>query len=58
LYKAIHLPFVPSLQAGVEPKSALDHLGYADISVTLNTYIQVFPDKRADVARKIEEVIL
>jgi hypothetical protein len=58
LYNAIRLPLVSSLQRGVELKSAQDRLGHADISGTLNTCIHVFPDRRAEVARKIEEVIL
>src|SRR5215216_2311639 len=58
LYRVIHLPLAPSLQTGVEPKSVQDRLGHADISVTLNTYTHVLPDARAEVARKIEEVII
>jgi integrase len=33
-------------------------LGHVDISVTLNTYTRVLPDKRAEVAKKIEEAIV
>ena len=43
---------------GVEPKYAQDRLGHVDISVTLNTYTHVLPDKRAEVAKKIEEAIV
>jgi integrase len=43
---------------GVEPKYAQDRLGHADISVTLNTYTHVLPDKRVEVAKKIEEAIV
>jgi hypothetical protein len=58
LYKAYYLPLAPSPQRGVEPKSAQDRLGQPDISVTLNTYTHVLPETRAEVARKMEEVIL
>jgi integrase len=58
LYKAIHLLLAPSLQIGVEPKGVQDRLGHADISVTSNTYTHVLSDARAEVARKIEEVII
>ena len=34
-----------------------DRLGHADIAVTLNTYTHVLPDKRVEVAKKIEEAI-
>lgn len=43
---------------GVEPKYAQDRLDHVDISVTLNTYTHVLPDKRAEVAKKIEEAIV
>jgi integrase len=43
---------------GVEPKYAQDRLGHVDISVTLNTYTHILPDKRAEVAKKIEEAIV
>jgi len=33
-------------------------LGHVDISVPLNTYTHVLPDKRAEVAKKIEEAIV
>ena len=42
----------------MELKHAQDCLGHADISVTLNTYTHVLPDKRAQVAKKIEEAIV
>jgi len=58
LYRVIHLPLAPSLQIGVEPKSVQDRLGHADISVTLNTYTHVLPHAQAEVAKKIEEVLL
>jgi len=58
LYRVIRSPLAPSLQTGVEPKCAQDRLGHADNSVTLNTYTHVLPDARAEVARKIEEVIV
>jgi integrase len=32
-------------------------LGHADISVTLNIHTHVLPDKRVEVAKKIEEAI-
>jgi integrase len=32
-------------------------LGHADISVTLNTYTHVLPDKRVEVAKELEEAI-
>ena len=35
-----------------------DRLGHVDISVTLNTYTHVLPDKRTEVAKKIEEAIV
>ena len=34
-----------------------DRLGHADISVTLNTYTRVLADKRAELAKKIEEAM-
>jgi integrase len=58
LYRVIHLPLASSLQTSVEPKCAQDHLGHADISVTLNTYTHVLPDAQAEVAKKIEEAIV
>ena len=58
MYRVIHLLLAPSLQTGVEPKCAQDRLGHADVSVMLNTYTHVLPDARAEVARKIEEVIV
>jgi hypothetical protein len=33
-------------------------LGHIYIAVTLNTYTHVLPDKRAEVAKKIEEAIV
>ena len=33
------------------------YLGHADISVMLNTYTYVLPDARAEVVKKIEEVL-
>ena len=35
----------------------IDRLGHVDISVTLNTYTHVLPDKRTKVAEKIEQAI-
>jgi hypothetical protein len=32
-------------------------LGHTDISVTLNTYTHVLPDKRAEVAKEVQKVI-
>ena len=58
MYRVFHSPLAPSLQTGVEPKCAQDHLGHADISVTLNTYTHVLPNARAEVAKKIEEAIV
>lgn len=42
----------------VEPKSARDRLGHADVCVTMNTYTHVLPEVRAEVAKKIEGVLL
>jgi integrase len=41
----------------VEPEYAQQRLGHADISVTLNTYTHALPDKREEVAKKVEEAI-
>jgi integrase len=43
---------------GVEPEYAQERLCHADISVTRDTYAHVLPDKRAQVAKKIEEAIV
>ncbi len=43
---------------GVMPRYAQDRLGHADVSLTMNTYTHVLPDARAEVATKIEEVIV
>jgi hypothetical protein len=45
------------LSAGLEVKYAQDRLGHADISVTMDTYTHVLPDKRAEAAKKIEEML-
>jgi integrase len=58
LYSVFHLSLAPSLQTGVEPKCAQDHLGHADISVTLNTYTHILPDAQAGVAKKIVGAIV
>jgi integrase len=44
-------------RTAVEPKCAQDRLGHADISVTLNSYTHVWPDKREEVAKKIEDAL-
>jgi integrase len=46
------------LSAGLEVKYAQDRLGHAGISVTMDTYTHVLPDKRAEVAKKIEDVLV
>jgi integrase len=43
--------------AGVDPKYAQGRLGYADVSVTLNTYTHVLPEARAEAARRIEGTV-
>ena len=42
---------------GVEPESAQTARATQASSVTLNTYTRVLTDKRAEVAKKIEEAI-
>ena len=45
------------LSVGLEAKYAQDRLGHADISVTMDTYAHVLPDKRTEVAKKIEDAL-
>jgi integrase len=44
--------------ADVPPKYAQDRLGHRDFALTMNVYSHVLPEARAEVARKIEAMIL
>jgi hypothetical protein len=46
-----------ALQAGVNPKVVQERLGHSDISLTLGTYIHVFPSMQEEAAQKLDKLI-